>query len=185
MKKMILILLFGVIIVSGCIESSNDDQVIGGQRDEHGCLGPAGYSYNKTLDVCLREWEITNVSGERDAIKIATEYLGNSYALTVISVDVARCPGCFVVHFDREQMKMSITLENLEVIDNKCQTDSDCIPFVSECHTTRCMNSAFSDNYDKAEICTMIFMPEAAYSPEDCLCQNNICVNKNLGRTVE
>ena len=30
---------------------------IGGERDEHGCLGPAGYSYNETLGGCVREWE--------------------------------------------------------------------------------------------------------------------------------
>jgi hypothetical protein len=32
--------------------------VIGGQRDSHGCLGPAGYSWNETEKGCVREWEI-------------------------------------------------------------------------------------------------------------------------------
>ena len=36
----------------------NIEKPIGGQRDEHGCLGPAGYSYNETLKVCVREWEL-------------------------------------------------------------------------------------------------------------------------------
>lgn len=31
--------------------------VIGGQRDEHGCLGAAGYSWNETEKECVREWE--------------------------------------------------------------------------------------------------------------------------------
>lgn len=29
---------------------------IGGQRDFHGCLGPAGYSWNATEMECVREW---------------------------------------------------------------------------------------------------------------------------------
>jgi len=34
---------------------------IGGERDEHGCLGAAGYSYNESESACVREWV---VSGE-------------------------------------------------------------------------------------------------------------------------
>jgi len=34
----------------------NQNQVIGGQRDEYGCLGPAGYSWNSTEEKCVREW---------------------------------------------------------------------------------------------------------------------------------
>jgi len=34
------------------------EQIIGGQRDEYGCLGPAGYTYNETIDSCVRQWEL-------------------------------------------------------------------------------------------------------------------------------
>lgn len=30
---------------------------IGGDRDSHGCLGPAGYSWNASEKECVREWE--------------------------------------------------------------------------------------------------------------------------------
>lgn len=30
--------------------------IIGGQTDSHGCLGPAGYSWNDTEQACVREW---------------------------------------------------------------------------------------------------------------------------------
>lgn len=66
-----------------------------------------------------------------------------------------------------------------------CQIDQDCIPLPSECHPTSCINKDFEDNFEKPEMCTMIFMYEAAYSPEDCVCQQNVCVNKNLGRSAE
>ena len=32
-------------------------ELIGGQRDEHGCLGPAGYSWCGLKQKCLRVWE--------------------------------------------------------------------------------------------------------------------------------
>ncbi|MFH1326832.1 MAG: hypothetical protein ABIH59_01765 [archaeon] len=34
-----------------------DNQLIGGDRDEHGCLGPAGYTWNESEQKCVREWE--------------------------------------------------------------------------------------------------------------------------------
>jgi hypothetical protein len=38
---------------------SNEENpaLIGGERDEHGCLGPAGYSWCETKQKCLRTWE--------------------------------------------------------------------------------------------------------------------------------
>ena len=60
-----------------------------------------------------------------------------------------------------------------------CETDTDCIPLPSECHPRTCINKMYEGNYVKPEICTMLYDPEAAYNPEDCLCQENKCVNKN------
>jgi hypothetical protein len=33
-----------------------EDQIIGGERDEHDCLLSAGYSWNQTDNACVREW---------------------------------------------------------------------------------------------------------------------------------
>lgn len=33
------------------------DPIIGGQRDEHGCLGPAGYQWCEITQKCQRFWE--------------------------------------------------------------------------------------------------------------------------------
>ncbi|MBU3905216.1 MAG: peptidylprolyl isomerase [Nanoarchaeota archaeon] len=112
MKKIFLLTLLVVIFISGCTGT------VGGDRDSHGCLGPAGYTYNETLKVCLREWEIGNVSGERIAIGIVAESI-EQYGLTVESVDVARCPGCFVIHFNNpDYQRINITLANWQVIEN-------------------------------------------------------------------
>jgi len=66
-----------------------------------------------------------------------------------------------------------------------CETDDDCIPLPSDCHPMLCINKKYESNYKKPEICTLIFALEAAYNPEDCLCVENKCVNKNLGRGPE
>ncbi|MEA3230004.1 MAG: hypothetical protein U9P44_03740 [archaeon] len=57
MKKIILLLaLFSTLIVSGCI-SNITDTVIGGDRDEHGCINTAGYRWCEAKEKCLRTWE--------------------------------------------------------------------------------------------------------------------------------
>ncbi|MBU1501773.1 MAG: hypothetical protein KJ905_03310 [Nanoarchaeota archaeon] len=35
-----------------------DDEIIGGDRDSHGCLGPAGFFWNASEQECVREWEV-------------------------------------------------------------------------------------------------------------------------------
>lgn len=44
---------------SGVILPANSDnaQIIGGDKDEHGCLGSAGYSWCQAKEKCLRTWE--------------------------------------------------------------------------------------------------------------------------------
>ena len=66
-----------------------------------------------------------------------------------------------------------------------CNVDADCVPFPAECHTKTCINKSFSDLFEEPEVCTMMFDPEAAYTEECCICVNNICTNKNIGRTID
>lgn len=55
-----------VVFVSGCMQgdilpdNTNDDdnrESIGGEKDEHGCLIAAGYTWCEAKQKCLREWE--------------------------------------------------------------------------------------------------------------------------------
>ena len=39
-------------------------QLIGGDRDEYGCLPAAGYSWNETEQMCVREWTRTYCTTE-------------------------------------------------------------------------------------------------------------------------
>lgn len=36
---------------------NNDQNIVGGDKDEHGCLGSAGYSWCELKQKCLRIWE--------------------------------------------------------------------------------------------------------------------------------
>ncbi|UCD20804.1 MAG: hypothetical protein JSW08_03460 [archaeon] len=103
------------------------EELVGGQRDEYGCLNPAGYSYNATLKVCLREWEIDEPF--RDAISIAREYVlqyVSNYGLTVVNIIAYRCPGCYDVEFERLEQKIMIYMGELNVTDSKfyCSPES-------------------------------------------------------------
>lgn len=49
---------------------SNQNQTIGGQRDEHGCLIPAGYSWNETDQLCVKEWTRKPCPEERGEVCI-------------------------------------------------------------------------------------------------------------------
>lgn len=97
---------------SGC-ESKCDysQQLIGGQRDEHGCLGPAGYSWDPEVGACIRPWELKDAD-QKKAAKIAIAPM--SYYVTVTSVEALNCTGCFIVNLQRNdnQNQFEIELEN-------------------------------------------------------------------------
>jgi len=86
-------------------------EAIGGQRDEHGCLGPAGYSWDSEIGACTRSWEI-NTSDMKTAAKIAIAPL--SYPVTVLEVTPKWCVGCYAVKLQRNdnQNQFEVELEN-------------------------------------------------------------------------
>ena len=113
-KLHIILILLGLVFAGSVLFflslSDNHDKGIGGQRDEHGCLGPAGYTFVESIGACARDWEIDS-EDKRQAAKIAVEYVGFKKGLTVSEVKVFKCPGCFEVILDRK----IISLQNWEV----------------------------------------------------------------------
>lgn len=108
---MVLVAAALVVVGSGMFERS-----IGGERDEHGCLGPAGYTWNETIGACVREWELNE--NQKEAARIAVDHEGFEYATTVVGVDTARCPGCFLVHLQKGtgRTPVDIMIESWEVV---------------------------------------------------------------------
>jgi len=56
--SIILMIVLGVLVLGGIVALLliNSDKIIGGERDEHGCLGAAGYTWNETEQSCVRQW---------------------------------------------------------------------------------------------------------------------------------
>ena len=100
------------------VPAPEEDKLIGGQRDEHGCLGPAGYSWDAPIGACVREWELNDL--QRFAAKTAVDKVGEEYGLTVAEVTIEKCTGCFKVKLtDPEQKMMQITIEDWKVKEAK------------------------------------------------------------------
>ncbi|OIO40758.1 hypothetical protein CO154_02305 [Candidatus Pacearchaeota archaeon CG_4_9_14_3_um_filter_31_7] len=136
--------------------------LIGGQRDEHGCLTPAGYSWNATEQECVKEWE----KGEQ------------RYQVT--NFETCKDAGYPIMESYPQQCATPSGRTFTEIPEEqKCEADADCIPLPSECHPLSCINKKFESNYKKPEACTMMFSENAAYKPEDCACEEGACVNKN------
>ncbi|MCK5095835.1 MAG: hypothetical protein KAR24_00615 [Candidatus Pacebacteria bacterium] len=90
------------------------EEPIGGQRDEYGCLGPAGYTFDESIGACIRSWEMDSEE-KATAAQIAVGYVAFEKGLTVIDVEVFKCPGCFDVSLDQEGERMSVSLRDWEV----------------------------------------------------------------------
>lgn len=96
--------------ISGDVQAGDNNNLIGGQTDEHGCLGPAGYSWDEEAGACVRSWELDKK--QKEVAKIAVDYVGWKKGLTVIKITSMRCQGCFVVLVekgDRTRVKIKIT----------------------------------------------------------------------------
>ena len=96
-------------------------KLIGGERDEHGCLGPAGYTYNEQLAVCARDWELEGTKFE--AARIASDYLINAvgedpYGLTVVEITQTTCDDCFDLLFNKiDNTEIRMTVHNGLIIN--------------------------------------------------------------------
>jgi len=86
------------------------------EMDEKGCLETAGYSFSESINACLREGELDG--NQKEAARIAVEYVGWEYATTIIEVQTARCPGCFTVELEkgRDRIRQQIILEDYVVV---------------------------------------------------------------------
>ena len=68
-KKALALILFSVFIIGGCTAKTTpavnlptatpNAQIVGGDKDIHGCIGSAGYTWCDVKQKCLRTWEET------------------------------------------------------------------------------------------------------------------------------
>jgi hypothetical protein len=60
----------------------------------------------------------------------------------------------------------------------QCKADTDCAPR-PECHPLECINEKYIDAAQRPKACTLVEIPEAAYSKGDCACSKGLCINRN------
>lgn len=63
MKKLILILCL-VSFIATATASELTGVVVGADRDAHGCIGSAGYSWSSPLKKCIRPWEYYTIKAD-------------------------------------------------------------------------------------------------------------------------
>jgi len=77
------IIIMGLLIISALfIISCTNQQIVGGDKDEHGCIGSAGYSWCDAKQKCLRTWE-ENCTTQDTSKHICTEQESIATACTL------------------------------------------------------------------------------------------------------
>ncbi|HEY4499318.1 MAG TPA: hypothetical protein VJH94_04640 [Candidatus Paceibacterota bacterium] len=118
MKKSILVLVVIIIaVVVGVVffGKKNETPLVGGDRDEHGCLGSAGYAFDEEVGACIRAFEMT--PDIKDAAELAVAHVGESYALTVASFNSYEERGAYDIMLERgvERTSLTVVIKNGKV----------------------------------------------------------------------
>jgi len=100
-----------------------EEPIIGGDKDEHECLGSAGYRFNEEIGACIRDWELDE--NQKKAAKIGVEALGLENP-TIIEVSTARCLGCFTVTLEAGKNRLKATIRDWLVVEQS-MTPEECI----------------------------------------------------------
>ena len=84
---------------------------IGGERDQYGCLGPAGYTWDAEIFACIRDWELTD-EDQRRAAKMSSYSVGWEKGMTILEVKPTGCTGCFTVNLEQGERRIQVSIEN-------------------------------------------------------------------------
>jgi hypothetical protein len=192
-------------------------KLIGGDRDAGGCLAGAGYSWCEAKKKCLRVWEESCVAEDlspegrvrtyiNDNISFLVPENNTGGAFHVSEINFISDQSVFIGYDDGRDFynaeasfrfssagevlieKFSVKNKNGEEYAlQSCVADADCVPLPSECHPHACINKKEAGKVTKPEVCTMMFDVQAAYSGDDCVCDQikNECINKNLNKGLE
>ena len=107
-------------IIENAIEIQ--EQIVGGDKDEHECIGSAGYRFDEDIKACIRDWELDE--NQKKAAKIGVEALSLKDP-TIIEVLTARCPGCFTVTLEAGKNRHKVTIQDWLVVEQS-MTPEEC-----------------------------------------------------------
>jgi hypothetical protein len=108
-------------ITLGCVNINDfNDNIIGGQLDEYGCLSSAGYSFDEEIGACVRQWELNEET--RQLARTAVVALESERTPVIISIVSFDCDGCYIVeiadsHTSQQENKI-IKIQNNVVVED-------------------------------------------------------------------
>jgi hypothetical protein len=137
MKHLFIALLLPLILISACVCPAN----IGGNKDEHGCLTAAGYTWCESKAKCLRIWEeeCKEIPQSRarfvaiNYIRETEDYIqNNGRNMKILDVTEEECEGCWVIQiqYDADSetgldaVKVSLSISNWEVTNTDTERHS-------------------------------------------------------------
>ena len=92
-----------------------EEEKIGGERDERGCLVVAGYEYDEEIGACIRDWELNE--NQKEGAVIAVDYLDDEGA-TVVEVLESSVSGTYrVVLETAEGQRVTVDIADGEVVE--------------------------------------------------------------------
>lgn len=89
--------------------TTNTPPMVGGDRDAHGCIGSAGFSWDTTIAACIRPWELNDA--KRSAARQAVQAAGSQYGTTITSVEQTGCAECFTVTIQTPTSRSVVTIQ--------------------------------------------------------------------------
>lgn len=91
-----------------CMMTTDDEPMVGNDKDTHGCIGSAGYSWSQSQQACIRVWEHTGAS----TLEKAYDFAFNQGMTTMNSVQTFRA---FDTITRQEAAKMFMMLKDKTV----------------------------------------------------------------------
>ena len=89
MRNVFLLFLICIVSIAGCgsdePSTSHPPSAVGSDRDEHGCIGSAGYQWCARTEKCERPWELAKKSGFENTPGDFEEYCGRYRRRHVVS----------------------------------------------------------------------------------------------------
>ncbi|MGE5392493.1 MAG: hypothetical protein ACM3NH_01990 [Candidatus Saccharibacteria bacterium] len=99
MKKQQLLMFAGILIVAVAVgvsiyvvtkpkatPSTNNQQALGGDRDEYGCIPSAGYTWSQTKQKCVQPWEESVLPDDQVAVQ---QLLAQKYGKTIAELSLS------------------------------------------------------------------------------------------------
>jgi hypothetical protein len=123
-----------------CVPEGQIQKPIGGDKDEHGCLIGAGYSWNEEVGACARAWELDE--NKTKATKVAIGPL--SFPVTLIEVTAQECEGCFLVQLQRidNNLPLDIQIENWTISAKSSEKTMPRLEWLSELDAREIANAS-------------------------------------------